>query len=211
MFIIIFAVSISIWFHNWSEHRHEQADVKKFLLGLREDLYSDISEMNDDLNSYQLQSAAFNYVLASGRTNSLRTDSLKRHANYLYNTTGLVPNSGRFEGFKTAGKIGKIENDSLQNNILDLYQENIPSLLSSTNFYTDSKKVFFRYLQSHLKRTSDSTSNATSILAEDEALNIVQVLTNVSEITERYNKCISKMKTIITEIEDEYGLPPGER
>ena len=40
--IIVFAVSLSIWFHNWSEHHHEQKEVKEFLLGLRHDLSDDI-------------------------------------------------------------------------------------------------------------------------------------------------------------------------
>jgi hypothetical protein len=29
--IIVFAVTISIWLHNWSEHRNQQEDVKVFL------------------------------------------------------------------------------------------------------------------------------------------------------------------------------------
>ena len=33
--IIVFAISLSIWFHSWSEHRHEQKDVKAFLIGLK--------------------------------------------------------------------------------------------------------------------------------------------------------------------------------
>ena len=38
MCIIVFAVTISIWFHNLSEHRHQQEEVKQFLEGLKADL-----------------------------------------------------------------------------------------------------------------------------------------------------------------------------
>jgi hypothetical protein len=43
--IIIFAVTISIWFHNLSEHKHQQEEVKQFLEGLKSDLTRDIKEM----------------------------------------------------------------------------------------------------------------------------------------------------------------------
>ena len=39
---IVFAVSLSIWLHGLGEHRHEQEQVRDFLLGLRHDLQSDI-------------------------------------------------------------------------------------------------------------------------------------------------------------------------
>ena len=42
MTIIVFAVSISIWFHNMSEHKHQQEEVKQFLTGLKADLTQDM-------------------------------------------------------------------------------------------------------------------------------------------------------------------------
>ena len=43
--IIVFAVSISIWFHNWSEKRHEDKEEKEFFIGFRKDLGNDIENM----------------------------------------------------------------------------------------------------------------------------------------------------------------------
>jgi len=119
--IIVFAVTISIWFHNRSEHSHQQEDVKTFLLGLQKDLTSDINEMNDDKHSYQMQKAAFSYINNTKLGEILSPDSLRHYSGWIYNTTALDPNNGRFEGFKSSGKIGLIENDSLQNDIMDLY------------------------------------------------------------------------------------------
>jgi len=45
VFIIVFAISLSIWFHNSSEHAHQQEEVKQFLLGLKGDLSNDMVEM----------------------------------------------------------------------------------------------------------------------------------------------------------------------
>ena len=64
MTIIVFAVSISIWFHNLSEHAHQQEEVKQFLTGLKADLTQDIKEMENDKESYQKQSEIFSYISA---------------------------------------------------------------------------------------------------------------------------------------------------
>src|ERR1044071_5128761 len=61
IFIIVFAVSLSIWLHDRSEHNHEQKEVREFLLGLRLDLLSDIKEMETDSESYVRQGMTFRY------------------------------------------------------------------------------------------------------------------------------------------------------
>lgn len=45
--IIVFAVSLSIWLHSWSEERHEHKDAQLFLIGLKEDLQNDISKLEE--------------------------------------------------------------------------------------------------------------------------------------------------------------------
>src|ERR1700748_3649113 len=100
IFIIVFAVTVSIWFNNRSEHSHQQEDVKVFLLGLQKDLTADIAEMQEDRRSYQMQKAVFTYIEHAKLGETLNSDSLAYYANWIYNTTALNPNNGRFEGFK---------------------------------------------------------------------------------------------------------------
>lgn len=208
--IIVFAVSISIWLHNWSEHKHEQTDVKQFLTGLREDLTKDILEMDGDKQSYVEQARAFRYIGSIGLGDSLNADSLKKYVNHILNLTWLNPNSSRFEGFKESGKIGEIENYELQTHILDLYQEEIPSLLNATSYYVDMKKDLIRYILTHRKRISKTKSNLASIITDDEVQNISQFLMNNTEIVARYDSCIQKMQTIKAQIDEEYGSVKGE-
>ncbi|HYK46932.1 MAG TPA: hypothetical protein VEV83_17265 [Parafilimonas sp.] len=202
--IIVFAVTISIWLHNNSEHHHQQDDVKTFLLGLEKDLTADISEMQNDKQSYEMQRAAFNYISRTRLGETLSPDSLRFYSTWIYNSTALTPNSGRFEGFKSSGKIGFIENDSLQNDIMDLYQENIPSLLASTSNYISHKNVLFEYLQKNLRRETDSTTNLADVMNTEEGHNISRVLSYTTEITGRYDAAINKMKKITAEINREY-------
>jgi len=205
IFIIVFAVSFSIWLHDKSEHNHQQKEVKEFLSGLREDLSSDIKEMQDDKASYLQQGKAFAYITSVKLNQSLSLDSLKKYQNPLSNSTRLNQNNGRFEGFKASGKIGLIEDKVMQNDIMDLYQEDIPQLLTSIDAYIRRKNQLVDFGVVNRKRLTDSTTNISTILLTDEAQNLSGFLANPSEIITRYDVCINKMKTIVGEIEDKYG------
>lgn len=199
--IIVFAVTISIWFHDLSEKRHKQHDVNEFLTGLKTDLQHDIAELESDRKSYVKTTRAILYVNAAGFNDKLSRDSIRYYQNWFFNETGFMPNDGRFEGFKSSGKIGDIEDQELQSDIMDLYQEDISSLVSSTTFFSQRKGKLVDFLTKNLKRTSDSTTNITVILQSDEARNICQSLLFTEEIIKRYDLCIAKSKKIIDIIE----------
>jgi len=204
IFIIVFAITVSIYFHDRSELKHQRHETKEFLLGLKQDLKTDIEEMNQDKNSFLQSQKAFNYITSRKLNESLDPDTIRHYYTWIFNTTGLVPNSGRFEGFKSSGKIGTIENKELQNNIMDLYQENIPNLINSTDFYTSKKQTLFEYVNLNKKRLTDSTNNLVSVLSSDPAYNICVTLTFVDEIIDRYDTCIHKMNVIIRDINKQY-------
>ena len=203
--IIVFAVSFSIWLHDRSEHNHQQKEVKEFLVGLREDLMNDIREMKGDMDSYTNQAKAFKYISSIKLNDSLHSDSLKKYQAWIFNTTGLQQNSGRFEGFKSSGKIGTIEDKKLQNDIMDLYQEAIPSLLASTDAYVHRKNQLFDFGIRNRKRLTDSTTNLSAMLVTEEAWNYASLLANTGEILQRYNNCIEKMQKIVKAIELKYN------
>ena len=203
--IIVFAVSISIWFHNLSEHKHQQEEVKQFLTGLKADLTQDIKEMENDKDSYRKQSSLFTYLSRLKKNQIPNIDTLKANGNWLFNTTALNPNDGRFQGFKSSGKIGTIENDSLQNDIMDLYEENIPALLHSTDSYIRNKTLFFDLLNKNTRRLTDSTSNMIEIMITDESFNLCRSLGSPVQVLERYDQCIQLMEKIITQIDREYN------
>ncbi len=205
IFIIVFAITLSIYFHDQSELRHQRKETKEFLLGLREDLKTDTVEMNDDKDSYSNAGHIFQYITNRKLKEVLNSDTINKYFHWIMNTTGLIPNDGRFEGFKSSGKIGTIENEELQNNIMDLYQEDIPSVITGTNAYIQRKEKLFDYLTANLKRITDTTTNFVSVLSTEQAFNICIGLNYVGQIMERYDSCISKARAIIKEIDKEYG------
>lgn len=200
--IIVFAVSLSIAFHSWSEDRHEQHEVKNFLRGLRKDLNKDIQDMNMDILAYKNQKKAFSYFANIPKGQAVNQDSLKVYSEYFYTFTGYGRNTGRYEGFKSSGKIGYIENDSLQNDILDLYEESIPILSISTDFYKNQKLKFAEYITENTIDYPDG--NLTKILASDPIKNRSRIyLSSVDRIIGNYQSSIQLMDKIVKQIDEE--------
>jgi hypothetical protein len=115
----------------------------------------------------------------------------------------LNPNDGRFQGFKSSGKIGTIENKNLQNDVMDLYEENIPALLTSTSSYNAIKLKFFDLILKNAKRLTDTTDNMIEVIKSDEVFNLSSALSSPVQVIQRYDDCIELMKKIITEINKE--------
>src|ERR1700761_4306985 len=115
IFIIVFAVTLSIGLHNWSDHRNEQKETREFLLGIKSDLSQDIHLLEDNKRSILRVNAGFDYISALNNSKTIDTASgqaIGGHLNFEARTTH--PNIGRCEGFKSSGKIGTIEDDSLK-------------------------------------------------------------------------------------------------
>lgn len=129
IFIIVFAISLSIWLHSWSEHRQQQKEVREFLADLKEDLANDINNMQAAKNalSKNTDNILFLQLLTKDKIDSM----LKANASFgFHSSIGTTKtNSGNYEGFKSSGKIGFIENKDLKKSILKYYQDAIPSVL----------------------------------------------------------------------------------
>lgn len=201
--IIVFAVSLAAFLERQREHSAEQKLAKEFLTGLKTDLQNDIREMEQDRNSFQQAGRIFRYIVQVPAGTALNKDSVVKYQQYIFNTVGLVPNDGRYQGFKSSGKISTIENQELQNNILDLYQENIPSLLASTNVYTQKKEVLFTYMYDNMQ-IDKGIGNIISVLNMNKPHNIAFTLASTHEIVSRYDTVIDKSRKIIAAIDKGY-------
>jgi hypothetical protein len=122
IFIIVFAVTLSIWLHSWSEHRHQQEEVSVFLGNLKNDLQNDIKILDEEKEAYKKTNLGYEKIL--GLT-SLQIDSMQKSNTKVYfpvRSQGPKINIGNYEGFKSSGKIGYIENEKLKQKILNYYQ-----------------------------------------------------------------------------------------
>jgi hypothetical protein len=135
IFIIVFAVTLSIWLHSWSDHRHEQKEVEEFLRGLKDDLAKDIQVMEENKKTFVQLDSNYRYIETLVESKGIDTTSEKTLA-ALFDLEERVthPNIGRYEGFKSSGKIGTIENDSLKQQILVYYQQTMTGVQDDESF-----------------------------------------------------------------------------
>ncbi|UOQ97108.1 hypothetical protein MUN81_17940 [Hymenobacter sp. 5317J-9] len=196
--IIVFAITLSIQLHAWHEHSVERAEERKFLTGLRADLASDLTELRNDSLTYARVLHGYEYF-RNLNARTLNVDSVHKYQWVLFNTTSLLPNSSRFEGLKSAGKLGIIENDELLNDILDNYQEKIPSLVNETRAFSDYKaRTILQYLDSHLQRSGD---NFLAVMQADMMYNYLNKDPAIHDIIGRYHGVLQHTRKIIREID----------
>jgi hypothetical protein len=128
IFIIVFAVSLSIWLHDWSEHRHQQKEAREFIRDLKDDLGSDIKNLQaaHDSLAKALTTAKFLYGITLKNADSIL--AVKGAVNFRSNIGTTKISSANYEGFKSSGKIGYLENRELKKNILKYYTDATPNL-----------------------------------------------------------------------------------
>ncbi len=127
--IIVFAVSLSIWLHGWSEHRHQQAEVKEFITDLKADLSADLETLKNVKKNKEKNLKEFEF---SNSLTSQKLDSLEKAKKNVTLDVGIDIAKfriGNYEGFKSSGKIAFIENKKLKKMILDYYQSYVPSIV----------------------------------------------------------------------------------
>ena len=197
IFIIVFAVTLSIWFHSWSEHSHEQKEVKEFLQGLSNDLVDDIKQLNTNKNVIAHLQSNYREILLPEKGHELELDSLITHFEVDLRVTR--PNIGRYEGFKSSGKIGTIENDGLKEIILVFYEQTIKELVYGENFVND--------LQVKIQELSFENSDKISpkqFVAMPKVNSLMWLEANNFKVNmKEYDKAADDAQKIIEEIKKE--------
>ena len=204
IFIIVFAISLSIWFHNWSEHRTEQKQVKVFLLGLKKDIQDDISDTKQILASYKYYDTAYTFLYNLKSDVPPNEDSLRVYVGTLNSNIYLQPHKSRFEGFLSSGKMLTIESDSLVTNILLYYQEGIPSIRSSEGGWLSTQSKLLEYVYENIHDTDDNLNDYWKILSAPKSKYLCKHLIPWPQLLERYKDFMQLGQTIIKQINEEY-------
>jgi len=135
IFIIVFSVTLSIWLHSRSLHSHQQKETKEFLSDIKDDLNKDILSVSEKEKQMTETIKQYNYLrdLTEKRIDSLSNKKAKIGIGVTY--VIRKTNDGNYEGFKSSGKIGYIENKKLKKMILGYYQEGMPSIDETENYF----------------------------------------------------------------------------
>ena len=148
VFIILVAVNVTLWFHNWNDQRHNRELEKDFLIGTRNDL--DIIKNDLDNRLSFLQSSIDFYDSIWVQINEHRIDKafIDTNSDRLLLANPFVYDNSRFESFKSSGYLRLIENTVLSKDITQIYlalqfHANIDML-----FFNEKRRDFITYIGS---------------------------------------------------------------
>jgi hypothetical protein len=155
--VIGFAVSFSIWINNLAEYKKEQEEVLDFLLICQEELSGDTADLKRCKDKVESVFRS-NQVLIS--LNEKMLDSIKKNnIDVSYDGTPVIRRThiAGYEGFKTSGRLGNIENKNLKRKIMEYYEVLMPSLREAEDYYNTNTHMF---VDRFMDRASEKGRNA---------------------------------------------------
>jgi hypothetical protein len=202
--IIVFAVSLSIWLHQRSEHAKEQAEVREFLLGLKKDLQEASDSTRENIGEFNECTIKFTYLSSLSRTKKPDPDSLNKYFDELHSSPVFLNNESRYEGFKSSGKLEEIENKKLLADILNYYQQIIPLYHGPVGAWHELRRKLNELIIDSLITNEDGTDNRLHVLTIPKAHNLCFTLIPWDQLFERHEAIITNAENIIKEIDEEY-------
>jgi hypothetical protein len=207
--IIVFAVSMSIWLHGLSEHRHQQQEVRTFLIGLKSDLKDDI----DTLTSMQADYRKFdaNYAWLASLEAGQEPDWKKFNAAYEYMDANwyFFPNKSRFDGFMMSGKLNNIEDAANLNRILNLYQNFLPQIRTSEGGWASRQEKLRNYRDDTL--VSDDPRAHYALVTSPKGKRLLARMAASHQHYARYQRYIDASREIIKAIDEAYPEQAGKK
>jgi hypothetical protein len=206
MAVIIGSILLAQYIERLREQRHEAREAKEFLLGLKQDISEDIVEVNEVLESYGEYKVLYNFLSNYDPVKVPNKDSLNDIIMMTRSSAYLRPNTSRFEGFKSSGKLDQIENKELLNAILEFYQDALPKLSSSTTGWINYHAKLNDYLVDNLEEYPNGRSNFEQIIKAPRCKNLCKRLVPWGQLFERHKHTKDLGNQIIIKIAREYNL-----
>jgi len=164
VFIIIVAVNITLWFHNWSEKRQERELEKNFLIGTWNDLGM-VKERLRWFDSFQPVLDYYDSVWVQMNEHRIDTAFIDAHSQYLYGTQYFTYDNSRFESFKSSGYLRLIENAELSKEISRFYTVDFPNRAGGdAALFSERKREFTTYIGSKVPIDSSGKMHVSKLL-----------------------------------------------
>lgn len=203
--IIVFAVSLSIWLHNWSESSKDRAEERDFLTGLKGDLQADIMEMKNDSSAYRHEQKVIAYFKRIGAGEAINNDSMALYRGPLFDDAQIYPRNSRFEALKGSGRMNIIQNKQLLLDITALYSKDFPEIQRRNEYVNSMRQHFLTpYVDSHLNLdASGRETNWQDLLRMSPMRLMVADQATISNNILVYGIGIQKCENIIGEIDQQ--------
>ena len=140
--IIVVAINLTLWFHNWSDKRHDRELEKDFLIGIKNDLNIVIQSLNDS-SFFRPTLDYYDSVWVQINEHRINKAFVDTNSYNLINTSYFAYDNSRFESFKSSGYLRLIENSTLSRDISRLYTVGLPFQVEGDNSLFDNRQRDF--------------------------------------------------------------------
>ncbi|CAI8940239.1 hypothetical protein [Chryseobacterium sp. IT-36CA2] len=201
IFIIVFAVSLSIWLHGLSEKSHQAEDVKEFLIDLKSDLAADKQEILKNkemlLKKYEEDSPTKNIgnkIIKNEDPIFQKTTSMKEIQSQQSQITLISifrsANSGNYEGFKSSGNIAYIRNKPLKSKILKYYEQDVKSLENSEKRYNNQLEKTMQAIIANNSKEANASNYFLTLYRQNVIEQYDKQLLEIEKISKEINEQI---------------------
>jgi len=206
--VIGFAFSFSIWLNNRAEYKKEQEEVLDFLLICQEELSGDTANLKRIKG--QVESIIRSNQILIGLDEKMLDSIKKNNIELTFDGTPIIRRTqlAGYEGFKTTGRLGNIENKDLKRMIMQYYEVHMPSISEGEDYYNANTNLFVDRM---IDRVSDKgkdaflEKNMKKRLASN--LNIAgSMVTNYQGILDFVGEFQSELKKEIEERNNQFWL-----
>ena len=205
IFIIVIAVSITLWFHNWNDHLHEQRLAKEFLTGIRQDLKITADRLEENRVVFQHTLDYYDTIWVQIKENRVDRRFMDSASGNLTNMLGFVFDNSRFESFKSSGNLRLIENQSLMQDITRMFTVTLPDRMSSDRMiFEERRNQYITYIGTKTPIGPASNSQISG-LVNDPAIRFQIMLQGalLNEMKEQKRQLGDDIRKLMAEIDEE--------
>ena len=137
--IIFSSITFTWWFDEWRQNQSDRTEERKLLINLQSNLKLDSINLNNELAYIARAEFTFNDFLEKLQTKNLKeTDSSGYLIRRLIISPEFHPNRATFEAMKSTGELKLIQDDSLSQAIMNLYEVTYQQLHFLINIYNQT-------------------------------------------------------------------------
>ena len=210
--VIIIAVNLTIWFHNWNDKRHEQAQVKNFLIDTRESLIQDTVNIRKYIDVMTKEQVVYyDSVLSQIGREKIDAQYIDRYWNLLISTFGVENNYGIYQSFISANNFRLIENQKLSSDIISLYSFILPDIETKIKLLYDKRSdAFDKYIAVKIGFDNGGLTKLSTIIYQPEVIYVfrmgdVLIKGTNSDFERNINQIAAVIQEIDKELKDRFG------
>jgi len=132
---VLLGISGSLWIDNNKDIREVNYQIKRSLHALKETLISDSKTLEQYISEYENKIVHFEYIQNADSVKSSSNSRLRKAFEETTTNAGIRLDNTIFNSLESLGLIYKINNDSLRNAILNLYQKRYVFLKEITDYH----------------------------------------------------------------------------